>query len=110
MRDMTTVVEHRDGEIERLQLIIKKLQRAQFGRRSKRLDDNQLVLDDLESDIGRVETAHPVSIVDAGEVQPKRKPLPSQLPREEILLDVPGRRLSMLWRGRRIGLSIGVEL
>jgi hypothetical protein len=35
--DMAAVVEHRDGEIERLKLIVKKLQRAQFGRRSKRL-------------------------------------------------------------------------
>jgi transposase len=34
VRDMAAVVERRDGEIERLQLIIKKLQRAQFGRRS----------------------------------------------------------------------------
>ncbi|WP_258596788.1 transposase [Mesorhizobium sp. AR07] len=35
---MASVVESRDGEIERLQSIIKKLQRAQFGRRSERLD------------------------------------------------------------------------
>jgi hypothetical protein len=35
VRDMATVVESRDSEIERLQLIIKKLQRAQFGRRSE---------------------------------------------------------------------------
>ena len=36
VRDMAAVVEHRDGEIERLRLIIKKLQRGQFGRRSER--------------------------------------------------------------------------
>ena len=36
--DMAAVVESRDSEIERLRLIIKKLQRAQFGRRSERLD------------------------------------------------------------------------
>lgn len=34
VRDMATVVEHRDGEIVRLKSIIKQLQRAQFGRRS----------------------------------------------------------------------------
>ena len=34
VREMAVVVDSRDGEIERLQLIIKKLQRAQFGRRS----------------------------------------------------------------------------
>jgi transposase len=55
LRDMAAVVEHRDGEIERLQTIIKQLQRAQFGRRSERLDPDQLALalEDLDSDIGR---------------------------------------------------------
>ena len=33
VRDMAAAVEHRDGEIERLKSIIKKLQRAHFGRR-----------------------------------------------------------------------------
>jgi hypothetical protein len=41
LRDMAAVVEHRDGEIERLQTIIKQLQRTQFGRRSERLDPDQ---------------------------------------------------------------------
>ena len=44
VRDMATLVETRDDEIERLQAIIKKLQRMQFGRRSERLDPDQLVL------------------------------------------------------------------
>ena len=43
-REMAVVVDSRDGEIERLQSIIKKLQRAQFGRRSERLDADQLAL------------------------------------------------------------------
>jgi hypothetical protein len=86
VRDMAAVVEHRDGEIERLKLIIKKLQRAQFGRRSERLDDDQLVLalDDLEGDIGQVEESHPITIAEAAGALPKRKPLPDHLPREEI--------------------------
>ncbi|MDR7225214.1 hypothetical protein J2X13_005661 [Aminobacter aminovorans] len=42
LRDMAVAVESRDGEIERLQSIIRKLQRAQFGRRSERLDPDQL--------------------------------------------------------------------
>ena len=51
--DMAAVVEHCDGEIERLQTIIQQLQRTQFGRRSERLDPDQLVLglEDLDSDI-----------------------------------------------------------
>lgn len=39
---MSAAVEHRDGEIERLKPIIKKLHRAQFGRWSERLDPYQL--------------------------------------------------------------------
>ena len=50
---MAAAVEHRDGEIERLKSIIKKLQRAQFGRRSERLDPDQLALalEEIDSDL-----------------------------------------------------------
>ena len=44
VRDMATVVETRDDEIDRLQRIVKQLQRGQFGRRSERLDPDQLAL------------------------------------------------------------------
>jgi transposase len=91
VRDMAAVVERRDGEIERLQLIIKKLQRAQFGRRSERMDEDQLALalEDLDGDIGRIEADRPAVITENDFVPSKRKPLPDHLPREEILLDVP---------------------
>ncbi len=57
VRDMATVVETRDDEIERLQRLIKQLQRRQFGRRSERLDPDQLALglEDLDADVGRTE-------------------------------------------------------
>src|ERR1700676_370605 len=44
-------------EIERLRLIVQKLQRSQFGRRAERLDDDQLQFgfEDLHADIARVE-------------------------------------------------------
>lgn len=44
VRDMADLVEHRDGESTRLQQIIKQLQRAQYGRKSERLDPGQLAL------------------------------------------------------------------
>src|ERR1700674_2834762 len=49
------------AEIERLRLIVQKLQRSQFGRRAERLDDDQLQLgfDDLQTDIARVEATLP---------------------------------------------------
>jgi len=91
VRDMAAVVDHCDGEIERLQLIIKKLQRGQFGRRSERMDDDQLALalEDLDGDVGRIEADRPVVIAESDPAPSKRKPLPDHLPREEILLDVP---------------------
>ncbi|SRR5579883_398152 len=92
VRDMAAVVEHRDGEIERLQLIIKKLQRAQFGRRSERVDGDQLALglEDLETDLAQAQTHQPAPEAPAGESdrRPRRKPLPDHLPREEVLLDL----------------------
>ena len=56
VRDMAVLVEDRDDEIERLQQIIKQLQRAQYGRRSERPDPDQLALalDDLDGDIARM--------------------------------------------------------
>ena len=90
VRDIASAVESRDGEIERLQLIIKKLQRGQFGRRSERLDVDQLALalEDLEGDIARIGESHPAIVTDALETRSRRKPLPEHLAREDILLDV----------------------
>ncbi|MER8374900.1 transposase [Mesorhizobium sp. M1406] len=44
VRNMAAVVEHRDGEIERLKSIIRQLQRSQFGRGSEWVDPDQLAL------------------------------------------------------------------
>ena len=90
VRDMAAVVEHRDGEIERLQTIIKQLQRAQFGRRSERLDLDQLALglEDLDSDIGRAEASGPHVDVEIADKRARRKPLADHLPREEVVMDV----------------------
>jgi len=90
VRDMASVVATRNDEIERLQAIIKKLQRMQFGRSAERLDPDQLALalEDLDADIGRIEASRPVVVELAVDRQPHRKPLPDHLPREEVLLDV----------------------
>jgi transposase len=93
VRDMAAVVEHRDGEIERLQAIVKQLQRAQFGRRSERLDPDQLelALEDVSGDIGRAEASQPADATARGRTHPRRKPLPDHLPRQEVVLDVAAR-------------------
>jgi transposase len=79
------------AEIERLHLIIKKLQRSQFGRRAERLDDDQLKLglEDLTVDLARTEARLP-----SGEKASSPKPpddrssLPAHLAREDVRLDL----------------------
>jgi hypothetical protein len=78
------------AEIERLRLIVQKLQRSQFGRRAERLDDDQLQLgfEDLNADIARVEATLPIATVKTPRSRPDRPSLPAHLPREEIRLDL----------------------
>lgn len=87
--DMTRVMTHRDEEINRLRQIIKQLQRAQYGRRSERLDPDQLALalEELDTDIAEVIESGPVPPV-AERTPAQRKPLPEHLIREDVLLDI----------------------
>src|SRR5215471_18803384 len=57
-----TSLHEAQAEIERLHLIIKKLQRSQFGRRAERLDNDQLQLglEDLNTDLARIEASLPL--------------------------------------------------
>src|SRR6185437_8614544 len=80
-------------EIERLRLIVQKLQRLQFGRRAERLDGNQLELglEDLGADIGRAEELLPTGPADKEPVardRPDRPSLPEHLEREDVSLDL----------------------
>jgi transposase len=81
-----------NAEIERLNLIIKKLQRSQFGRRAERLDDDQLQLglEDLNTDLARIEANLPLpqAKADTPKAQDERPSLPAHLTREDVRLDV----------------------
>lgn len=112
VRDITATIEHRDSEIERLQAIIKQLQRAQFGRRSERLDPDQLALtlEDIDCDIGRIEESHPPAVTETPEAPSRRKPLPDHLPREDILLDVDNEACSCGGGLHSIGESVSEML
>ena len=84
----------RDSEIDKLRLIIKQLQRGQFGRRSERLDADQLHLglEELDADIARAESRQvglPGTKVEQAE-KPYRLAFPEDLPGEEVTLDVDG--------------------
>jgi transposase len=78
------------AEIERLRLIIKKLQRSQFGRRAEHLDDGQLQLgfEDLNADLARTEARLPPDKARTPKAQDERLSLPGHLPREEMRLDL----------------------
>jgi transposase len=96
--------EERDAaqaEIEKLRLLIRKLQRGQFGRRSERLDPDQLQLglEDLEQAAAAADERQRRSPKEAtgGSSDAPRPPrsrrrnlgaLPAQLPRLEVLVDV----------------------
>src|SRR5215207_3938562 len=93
------VREERDAahaEIEKLRLLIRQLQRGQFGRRSERLDPDQLKLglEDLEQAVAAAEAAQEAASKGSGTPRPPRVrrrnlgALPAHLPRVEVLIDV----------------------
>jgi transposase len=80
----------RDAEIEQLKLLIAKLRRMQFGRKSEKLERQieqlELRLDELEAARAERVQAAPTPAVAASaankEPKPARRPLPAHLPRE----------------------------
>jgi len=76
------------AEIERLRLIIAKLQRLQFGRRSEKLDREieqlELQLEELQLRSAPAPAAKPAT---EERTQPVRRPLPEHLPREQRLYE-----------------------
>ena len=78
----------RDIEIENLKLLILKLKRMQFGRKSEKLERQieqlELRLEDLEVSPVKPEPAPPETLPPAAVAarKPLRRPLPEQLPRE----------------------------
>src|ERR687885_224687 len=94
-----TVLAERDAaqaEIEKLRLLIRRLQRGQFGRRSERLDPDQLQLglEDLEQAAAAAEAAQEEVAARNSAARPPRVrrrnlgALPAHLPRVEVLVDV----------------------
>src|SRR4051812_13949474 len=85
------------AEVEKLRLWIRQLQRGQFGRRSERLDPDQLQLglEDLEQTIAAAEAAQETTATRSGTLHPARTKrrrnlgaLPAHLPRVEVLVDI----------------------
>ena len=88
-----TALSEAQAEIERLRLIVQKLQRSQFGRRAEQLDADQLQFgfEDLEADLARAEARLPSTAGKTPRARSSRvdRPsLPAQLPREDMRLDI----------------------
>src|SRR4051812_34206946 len=74
------------AEIEKLRLLIRQLQRGRFGRRSEKLDPDQLQLglEDLEQAAAAAEAAQEAAARSSGAPRPRRRnlgALPAHLPR-----------------------------
>jgi transposase len=93
------VREERDAaqaEIEKLRLLVRQLQRGRFGRRSEKLDPDQLQLglEDLEQAAAAAEAAQEAASGSSENPRPPRSrrrnlgALPAHLPRVEVLVDV----------------------
>jgi transposase len=94
VRDLLAEKDQRDREIDKLRLIIRQLQRGQFGRRSERLDPDQLHLglEELEADMARAESRQVGPGDKADQVdKPARLAFPNHLPRQDVTLEVDGR-------------------
>ena len=84
------------AEIEKLRLLIRQLQRNRFGRRSEKLDPDQLQLglEDLEQAAAAAEAAQEAATGSGGASRPPRSrrrnlgALPAHLPRVEVLVDL----------------------
>jgi transposase len=76
----------RETEIENLKLLVLKLKRVRFGRKSEKLDKQieqlELRLEDLETNAGSTVPAAQIPIAAAPAEKPARRPLPEKLLRE----------------------------
>ena len=79
-------------ELEKLRFEIARLKRLKFGRSSEQFDTQiaqmQLTLEDLEASLAEI-PARSIPTPKEPPVKPARRPLPAQLPREEIAHPAP---------------------
>jgi transposase len=92
VRDMADDIAQRDDQIERLKLIIRKLQRVQYGARSERLSEDQLALglEDhaIDAELAAVSAPAPTPKEQPAAATPRRKALPEHLPRVDRCVDL----------------------
>jgi len=88
--------EEADAERQRLELVIRQLLRAQFGRKSERLDPGQfqLTLENLEQEIAAAKAPRQEAADSDANRRPRRAParrnlghLPAHLERDEVVIE-----------------------
>jgi transposase len=94
-------VQEREAEIDKLRLLIQRLLRQQFGRRSEQIspDQLQLSLEDLEQSLAQAQAAQDATNLMGSKPRQRREnganrnhgALPAHLPRYEVLIDVERR-------------------
>lgn len=91
MEQMTAALASRALEVEQLKLMIAKLQRMQFGRKSEKIDRQieklEYRLEDLLAEEGVVDAEQPASAPVTKRASSARPPLPIALPREDRILE-----------------------
>ena len=91
MQQMTLALASRALEVEQLKLLIAKLQRMHFGRKSEKIDRQieklECRLEDLLGEEGAIDAEPPMTVRAAPRMPSTRQPLPPELPREERVLE-----------------------
>jgi transposase len=111
---LTAQLNTRAAEIEHLKLLIAKLRRMQFGRKSEKLDHQieqlELQLEDLQADEG--EAAREMPEADqAPRKKSVRRPLPDHLPRDEKVYPTPADACPACGGGlRHLGEDVAEQL
>lgn len=102
LRDVVTAAAHQHGELhaenDKLRMLIQRLLRHRFGRRSEQLADDQLQfgLEDLEQTIAENQAGQGAAEAAADKRRGRRDTqsnrnhgaLPAHLPRDEVLIDI----------------------
>lgn len=91
MEQMTLALASRALEVEQLKLLIAKLQRMQFGRKSEKIDRQierlECRLEDLLAEEGVIDAQPPAVVPATQRTPPTRQSLPPELPREDRILE-----------------------
>lgn len=106
VREAVAVAVQRDAQVselaaenDKLRVLIQRLLRHRFGRRSEQLSPEQLhlAIEDLEQDAAERETAAEMAGTSEGQQRRTARPqrnlgaLPAHLPRDEVVIDIDGR-------------------